>query len=112
MLILSLKVQSFLLGTLKRDRIITETIISSNMEINFHRIFITTQIIADSQREYNDAANDKETSTHTVIVFHLLNVGDKVRVQFNKVRLRFIFDRNKVPNFKVSFVMLSLTLYV
>ena len=43
------------------------------------------QVVADIQREFNDDGFEKETSTHSAMVYHLLNAGDKVKVKFNKV---------------------------
>ena len=43
------------------------------------------QVVADIQREFNDDDFEKETSTHSAMVYHLLNVGDMVKVKFNKV---------------------------
>ena len=43
------------------------------------------KVVADSQREFNDDNNEKETSTHSIMVFHLLQIGDEVKVKFNKV---------------------------
>ena len=44
------------------------------------------KVVADSQREFNDDNNEKETSTHSIMVFHLLQIGDEVKVKFNKVQ--------------------------
>ena len=43
----------------------------------------------DSQREHN-GEDDSETSTHTAMALHVLNVGDMVKVKFNKVYFCFI----------------------
>ena len=43
------------------------------------------QVVADIQREFNDDGFEKETSTHSAMVYHLLDAGDKVKVKFNKV---------------------------
>ena len=48
-------------------------------------IMVNTTVIADSQREYNGHdASDSESSTHTILVFYPLSVGDKVKVLFNR----------------------------
>ena len=53
---------------------------ASNNEIIFE-----PQVVADIQREFNDDGFEKETSTHSAMVYHLLNVDDMVKVKFNKV---------------------------
>ena len=37
-------------------------------------------------------SNDKETSTHTIMVFYLLQIGDEVKVKFHKVIVKLGFD--------------------
>ena len=72
------------------------------------------QVIADSQREYNgpdttggggsgsssSSSNNgrgsslSESSTHTVLVIHPLQAGDKVKVQFNRDGTSYIHSDN------------------
>ena len=62
------------------------------------------QVIADSQREYNgpDAgpvnggrgSSLSESSTHTVLVIYKLQVGDQVKVQFNRDGTSYIHSDN------------------
>ena len=53
------------------------------------------QVVADIQREFNDDGFEKETSTHSAMVYHLLNVGDMVKVKFNKVCQYSYIDINE-----------------
>ena len=51
---------------------------------------ITSQVIADSQREYNgNELSSSESSTHTILVLYPLGYGDIVKIQFNKDGNRF-----------------------
>jgi len=48
-------------------------------------MYVNNTVVSDSQREYNNNdINSSESSTHSVVVIYALNVGDRVRVQFNK----------------------------
>lgn len=57
-------------------------------------IYVNETVIADSQREYNGpkgkgannpgGSGQTESSTHTILVHYQLNIGDQVKVQFNK----------------------------
>ena len=55
------------------------------METSNNETIFDPQVVADIQREFNDDGFEKETSTHSAMVYHLLNVGDMVKVKFNKV---------------------------
>ena len=55
------------------------------METSNNETIFDPQVVADIQREFNDDGFEKETSTHSAMVYHLLNAGDKVKVKFNKV---------------------------
>ncbi|XP_023329784.1 uncharacterized protein LOC111702358 [Eurytemora carolleeae] len=46
-------------------------------------IMVNDKVVGDSQREYNGNSRT-ESSTHTVILLHILRAADTVRVQFNK----------------------------
>jgi len=51
-------------------------------------IYVGNKVVADLQREYN--GNRTESSTHTVVLLHILREGDEVYVMFNKDGTSFI----------------------
>ena len=55
------------------------------METSNNETIFDPQVVADIQREFNDDGFEKETSTHSAMVYHLLTAGDMVKVKFNKV---------------------------
>ncbi|CAM6053923.1 unnamed protein product [Sphagnum tenellum] len=56
---------------------------------------VRSVVIADSQREYNgNELSSSESSTHTIMVLYPLNVGDLVKVQFNKDGSSYIHSDN------------------
>lgn len=78
-----------------------------------NRIFIYednvsyAKVIADSQREYNgEGSNSKtESSTHSILVYYPLRVGDLVKVQFNKDGASYIHsDRDHDVHFTARMV--------
>ena len=65
------------------------------METSNNETIFDPQVVADIQREFNDDGFEKETSTHSAMVYHLLNVGDIVKVKFNKVCQYSYIDINE-----------------
>jgi len=67
-------------------------------------MYVNQKVIADSQREYNgpDSGSSSggrgsslsESSTHTVLVIYKLQVGDQVKVQFNRDGTSYIHSDN------------------
>ena len=50
-----------------------------------YHILVNNTVIADSQREYNgNPRSNSESSTHTIMVLYPLQIGDQVKVKFNR----------------------------
>ena len=77
------------------------------METSNNETIFDPQVVADIQREFNDDGFEKETSTHSAMVYHLLNVGDMVKVKFNKVCQYSYIDINE----KIEFLQINLEKY-